>query len=476
MNTNASLNNNRENKRSNVLAEIVEYKKSVVAQRKHERPLESFKKRLVKSTRSLEKALSNSRSDFILECKKASPSKGLIRKDFNLADILDCYKDYASAISILTDEKYFQGDLNYIAEATARVKQPILCKDFFIDPYQVFEARYFGADAILLMLSVLTDDEYKALAEIAESLSLDVLTEVHDEQEAERAQKLGAKIIGINNRDLRDLSIDLATTEKIAPVIAKNTPNAIIISESGVETHQDIKRLKPYADGFLIGSSIMAENDLRYHCKKLLFGNVKICGLTRKSDAIAVDANGANYGGLIFYPPSPRFVTLDVAREIVSAAPLRYVGVFVNEALQVMVDTAKALDLYAVQLHGNESQTTILDLRKLLDCNGLKYTKIWKAIHVESNATFQSQEAVDRYLLDKFDPAIFGGTGQKFDWSLLDSVDTSELILAGGINHQNLADLGQYSPYAIDLSSSVESAPGIKSEEKIETLFSALRA
>jgi len=464
------------NTKRNVLAEIVEYKREVVAERKANKPLDSFINTLQPSDRSLKRALSNEQSDFILECKKASPSKGLIRKDFVLSEILNEYKDYASAISILTDEKYFQGDLNFISEATITVKQPILCKDFFIEPYQVYEARAFGADAILLMLSVLDDETYTELAQIADSLNLDVLTEVHDKIELERAVKLEAKIIGINNRDLRDLSIDLATTEALAPQAKSLNPNAIIISESGIETHSDVERLSSQVDGFLIGSSIMAKRNIRHHCKSLLFGNVKICGLTKQEDAIAIDKHGGNYGGLIFYPPSSRFITLDTARSIVSSAPLRFIGVFVDEEISIMVDTAKSLNLFAIQLHGKETEEDILELRETLNSQGLKSTHIWKAVHVTDSVAFAKDDNVDRYLLDKFDPVNYGGTGATFDWSVLNGLNTDELILAGGINLNNVKQLEQFSHYAIDLSSGVESEPGKKCIVKIENLFCRLRA
>lgn len=461
-------------RKTNVLAEIVAHKAKEVAKQKLELPLADIQEFLPPSTRSLQQALSHSKSDFILECKKASPSKGLIREDFDLNQILDCYQDYASAISILTDKKYFQGEHRFIQQAREKTNLPLLCKDFFIDPYQVYLARYYGADAILLMLSVLNDDEYRQLATVANSLNLDILTEVHDETELDRAISLDAKIIGINNRDLKSLNIDLANTEKLAVKVPKDR---IVISESGIESHQDVKRLSNLVQGFLVGSSIMAQSDIRFHCKSLIFGNVKICGITDVIDAKQVDLNGGNFAGFIFYPKSKRNVSLETAQSIVNQVTLNYVGVFVDESIDKMVDYATQLSLHAVQLHGNESSSMINQLRQLLPSN----CEIWKAIHVGDEIKLQKTDAVDRYLLDTKSEEVYGGSGERFNWDLLESLDfksedLNSLILAGGINLSNLLDARKKNTYAIDLSSGVEDSPGIKNHQKIQQLFTQLRA
>ncbi|MDF5425772.1 bifunctional indole-3-glycerol phosphate synthase/phosphoribosylanthranilate isomerase, partial [Vibrio parahaemolyticus] len=183
-------------------------------------------------------ALSGEKTAFITECKKASPSKGLIRDHFDLDYIASVYNNHADAISVLTDEKYFQGNSDFLPQVRGQVKQPVLCKDFMVDTYQVYLARHYSADAVLLMLSVLNDEEYKALEEAAHSLNMGILTEVSNEEELHRAVKLGARVIGINNRNLRDLSTDLNRTKELAPTIRELAPNATVISESGIYTHQ----------------------------------------------------------------------------------------------------------------------------------------------------------------------------------------------------------------------------------------------
>ena len=236
---------------SDILTKIISTKRDEISQRKKNLSLSSLESRIksIPEPRGFKKSLLNSINRgtpaIIAECKKASPSKGLIREKFDLDEILAAYTPFAAGISVLTDEKYFQGKFEYLAYVTERVSQPVLNKDFFVCEYQVYLARYYNADAILLMLSVLDDETYQQLAAVADSLGLDILTEVSNEEEMHRAIALKAKIIGINNRDLRDLSTDLATTEKLVPMLKDATHEHVVISESGIYTHQDVLRLAP---------------------------------------------------------------------------------------------------------------------------------------------------------------------------------------------------------------------------------------
>ena len=226
---------------ANILEKIVSDKRIEIDALKLAKPLASFIEQLVPTTKDMYAALTRTEdkpyAGFILECKKASPSKGLIRPDFDVKAICKTYDKYAAAISVLTDEKYFQGTFDYLKTVTETVKCPVLNKDFFIDSYQVYLARYYGADAILLMLSVLSDEEYLELANVAKQYNLAVLTEISNEEERDRAIKLDAKMIGINNRDLRDLSTDIAKTFDFAPTLPDDR---IIISESGIYTNAHV--------------------------------------------------------------------------------------------------------------------------------------------------------------------------------------------------------------------------------------------
>ena len=228
-------------KQETVLNRIVSDKAVWVEARQSRQPLESFRESIEPSSRSFYDALAGNRTAFILECKKASPSKGVIRENFNPVEIATLYRDFASAISVLTDEKYFQGDFDYLRQVSATVHQPVLCKDFVISEYQIYLARHYQADAILLMLSVLDDEQYQHLASVAHSLNMGVLTEASNEEELERAIALKAKVVGINNRDLRDLSIDLNRTRKMAPRLPLGVT---VISESGIHTYSQIRDRK----------------------------------------------------------------------------------------------------------------------------------------------------------------------------------------------------------------------------------------
>ncbi|PLK60126.1 bifunctional indole-3-glycerol-phosphate synthase TrpC/phosphoribosylanthranilate isomerase TrpF, partial [Klebsiella pneumoniae] len=306
--------------------------------------------------------------------------------------IAGIYKHYASAISVLCDEKYFQGSFDFLPIVSQVAPQPILCKDFTIDPYQIYLARYYQADACLLMLSVLDDEQYRQLSAVAHSLNMGVLTEVSNEEELERAIALKAKVVGINNRDLRDMSIDLNRTRQLA---ARLGPDVTVISESGIHTYAEVRELSHFANGFLIGSALMEQADLETAVKRVLLGENKVCGLTRPQDAQVAWESGAIYGGLIFVPTSPRAVNDAQAKAVIAAAPLQYVGVFRNAPLKEVVARAQALGLAAVQLHGDEDQAYIDALRDALADN----VRIWKALSVGETFPARTLHHVDKYLL-----------------------------------------------------------------------------
>ncbi|TFZ50782.1 bifunctional indole-3-glycerol-phosphate synthase TrpC/phosphoribosylanthranilate isomerase TrpF [Serratia proteamaculans] len=448
-----------------VLNKIVRDKAQWVAARQQQQPLASFQNEIVPSERGFYHALEGARTAFILECKKASPSKGLIRENFDPVEIASVYKDFASAISVLTDEKYFQGSFDFLPLVSKTVTQPVLCKDFIIDPYQIYLARFYQADAILLMLSVVNDDQYRQLAAVAHSLNMGVLTEVISEEELQRAIDLKARVVGINNRDLRDLSIDLDRTRQLAPRV----PHGVtVISESGINNYGQIRELSHFANGFLIGSALMSEADLRAAVRRVMLGDNKVCGLTRPQDAAAAYQAGAVYGGLIFVGRSPRYVDINRAREVISGAPLKYVGVFCDAQVDTVVQTVERLGLKAVQLHGAEDQAYITALRAELptDC------QIWKALSVKDHLPKRDLQHVDRYLLDNG----AGGTGQRFDWSVLHGENLENVMLAGGLGADNCVDAAKLGCAGLDFNSGVESQPGIKDPARLAAVFQTLRA
>jgi indole-3-glycerol phosphate synthase len=265
-----------------VLVRICADTRKDVAVRKAKTPIETLRQIIVSRGdrprgfgAALKDATVRGKYGLIAEIKKASPSGGLIRPDFDPAALARAYRDGGAAcLSVLTDEKYFQGTADHFRAARAAVNLPVLRKDFILEPWQVYESRAMGADCILLIMACLSDNEARELESFARHLDMDVLVEVHDKRELDRALGLETSLIGINNRDLRTLKTDLATTEELAPLVP---PDRFLIAESGIRDTADLRRLAAVGPNcYLVGESLMRQEDVTAAVRELL-GD---CGLS----------------------------------------------------------------------------------------------------------------------------------------------------------------------------------------------------
>lgn len=255
-----------------ILEEIYRYKLLEIAENKKRIPVEALKSNIQKNrkTKAFGRALkSDTGITIIAEVKKASPSLGIIRDDFDPVGIARLYEaGGASAISVLTDEKFFQGCLSYLTNVKRSVDLPVLRKDFIIDPYQIYEARSAGADAILLIAALLSGEEIQHFLELAEELDMDCLVEIHSETELQKVLQTNAAIVGINNRDLATFKTDLGTTLRLRPVIPDGK---IIVSESGIKSREDVRKLIDIGiHAILVGETLMKSEDIPAKLHELL--------------------------------------------------------------------------------------------------------------------------------------------------------------------------------------------------------------
>ncbi|PPD41893.1 MAG: indole-3-glycerol-phosphate synthase [Methylocystis sp.] len=262
---------------TDILDRIEAYKRTEISEAKVRMPFATLQRNVRDHdpprgfVHAIEEKLNQRRIALIAEVKKASPSKGIIRADFDPPKLARAYeKAGAACLSVLTDGPSFKGRLEDLEAARKATHLPAIRKDFLYDPYQVYEARAFGADCILIIMAAVTDDEAKALNTAAHDLSMDVLVEVHDERELDRALALETKLIGVNNRNLHDFTVSLETSERLAEKVPRDK---IIVAESGIMTHEDCLRMeKSHIFTFLVGESLMRQDDVEAAARKLLNG------------------------------------------------------------------------------------------------------------------------------------------------------------------------------------------------------------
>ena len=470
-----------------ILDKIIEATKIRVAQEKQVESPEAVKAAALALPSDtgfpFEAALRQQDFNFICEVKKASPSKGIIAEHFPYLDIAKEYEVAgAAAISVLTEPDFFKGDKKYLQEIASTVKIPVLRKDFIIDEYQIYQAKVWGASVILLICACLDVPTLTKFRELADSLGLSSLVEAHDENEVQMAIDCGARIIGVNNRNLKDFTVDVQNSVRLRNLVQDDV---IFVSESGLETPEDIQVLRDNN----IGVALMGETFMRSPNKveKLayLYGStyytpkVKMCGISKVETIPAVVEAKPDYMGLVF-APSKRQVTVDQAKTLVEELHRGYaqkygsdtehdkndtiktVGVFVNETVDNLVTIANEANLDAVQLHGDEDETFIQSLKERTN------VEVWKAIQIRTAADTEKwiDSSADMLLFDAYHKDERGGTGEVFDWSSLDAFERP-FMLAGGIDSTNVARaIRTVRPYGIDISSGIETN-GMKDDKKI---------
>ena len=478
-----------------ILDKIIEATKIRVAQEKQVESPESVKAAALALPSDtgfpFEAALRQQDFNFICEVKKASPSKGIIAEHFPYLEIAKEYEVAgAAAISVLTEPDFFKGDKKYLQEIASTVKIPVLRKDFIIDEYQIYQAKVWGASAILLICACLDVPTLTKFRGLADSLGLSSLVEAHDEHEVQMAIDCGACIIGVNNRNLKDFTVDVQNSVRLRNLVQDDV---IFVSESGLETPEDIQVLRDNN----IGVALMGETFMRSPNKveKLayLYGptyytpKVKMCGISKVETIPAVVEAKPDYMGLVF-APSKRQVTVDQAKTLVEELHKQYtkrynngaeqsnndeiktVGIFVNETLDNLVTIATEVNLDAVQLHGDEDEAFIQSLKERTN------VEVWKAVQVRSAADAEKwiDSSADMLLFDAYHKDERGGTGEVFDWSSLDEFERP-FMLAGGIDSTNVARaIRTVRPYGIDISSGIVT-DGVKDDEKIKAFTNIVR-
>ena len=471
-----------------ILDKIIEATKIRVAQEKDVETPEAVKAAALALPSDtgfpFEAALRQQDFNFICEVKKASPSKGIIAEHFPYLDIAKEYEVAgAAAISVLTEPDFFKGDKKYLQEIASTVKIPVLRKDFIIDEYQIYQAKVWGASAILLICACLDVPTLTKFRELADSLGLSSLVEAHDEHEVQMAIDCGARIIGVNNRNLKDFTVDVQNSVRLRNLVQDDV---IFVSESGLETPEDIQVLRDNN----IGVALMGETFMRSPNKveKLayLYGptyympKVKMCGISKVETIPAIIDAKPDYMGLVF-APSKRQVTVDQAKTLVEELHKQYavrynsktiktVGVFVNETIENLLKIAEEVKLDVIQLHGDEDESFIQILKEQSN------VEVWKAVQVRSAADAEKwiDSSADMLLFDAYHKDERGGTGEVFDWSSLDEFERP-FMLAGGIDSTNVARaIRTVRPYGLDISSGIETE-GVKDNEKMKAFTNTVR-
>jgi len=446
----------------------------------------------------------------IAEVKRASPSKGMLAERFDPVAQARAYAaGGAAAISVLTEPDFFHGSLDHLRAVRAAVGVPVLCKDFLLDPYQVYEARAAGADAVLLICALLDDATLRDLLALARALGMEALVEAHNADEARRAVDAGAAVIGVNSRDLRTFAVDGDVVRRLSPLVPADR---IFVAESGISDERDAARARAFgADAILVGEALMRVPSPAELARRLSSAPggatarflsatahpyVKICGLRTEEHALAALRSGADAFGLIF-APSRRQVTPAHARTLVEAAQAHSaqadlvaagpsgavstarqtlaIGVFVNETIERIAEIAAFVGLDAIQLSGDESPEMCAALATATGLPVLRALRLRTADDLPQLDAYALAGAT--LMLDTpSEDGAYGGTGQPGNWRLAaEAARRWPIILAGGLTPDNLAEaLAVVAPRGVDVSSGVETN-GVKDAAKITAFLQEAR-
>ncbi len=460
-----------------ILDTIVETKRREVAARKAATPLAGLEKMIaaMPPARDFKAALvAGAGCAIIAEVKRRSPSRGLLRADFDPVRIAREYERHgAAAISVLTDETFFGGSDADLAAVKSAVSLPVLRKEFIIDPYQICETRAIGADAILLIAAILTEGQLREYRELAASLGMAALVEVHDREELEKALAAGAEIIGINNRDLKTFVTDhpdlhrprAAHSERPDRRQRKRDPDAggdrdaFEGGDPGVSDRRDADR----------GPGDRAETG----GAPGKMTEIKICGITRIDDALCAAACGADAIGFIFHPASPRYIAPERAKEIVAALPR---GIATVGRLRQPRGGGGGADGRRLRPRPDPApRRRIAGVLPPVSAGADHQGRLPPDARRSPGAR---RLRVRAFLVDSRDAGRYGGTGKRADWELAARLAKERpLILAGGLSIENIGEaLAAVAPGAVDINSGIERAPGIKDHDRMKRIIGLIRA
>jgi indole-3-glycerol phosphate synthase/phosphoribosylanthranilate isomerase len=418
----------------------------------------------------------------IAEVKHRSPSAGVLLPSGpgSAGDVLAVIQSVArayrragaAAISVVTEPDFFGGDLAWLPEVKRVSGLPVLMKDFVVDEVQLDLALSIGADAVLLIVAALADEELARLHRAARARGLAVIVEAHDEEEVRRALAGGAEIVGLNARDLKTFVVDL---DRVAAMGKLLPPSVVRVAESGIHAAADVSRLSAAGfDAFLVGESLLRSGDPARALRALRgegATEVKVCGVTREEDLAAAEELGADWIGLNFSPRSPRRVDLARGRALREASRFAkgVVAVVSGNSVAESEAIVDAVRPDALQWHDDLAARVGLSVP----------VPLWQVVRVGKGPLEEAASwPADVLLLDAAHASLAGGTGQTWDWNLLaDFPERARAFVAGGLSPQNVARaIAACSPAGVDVASGVESAPGVKDGTKLAAFVVAVRS